>query len=82
MCPFLGWCIGEGVEAPRPGAATKAPDITVATIKEVDSEGDGVVDSEEDPLGEGSVDFAVDSFRYRNGFLKQVSVAVLSHGAE
>lgn len=82
MCPFLGWCIGEGVEAPRPGAATKAPDITVATIKEVDSEEDVVVDSEEDPLGEGSVDFAVDSFRYRNGFLKQVSVAVLSHGAE
>ena len=49
MCPFLGWCIEEGVEAPRQGAATKAPDITVATIKEVDSEGDGVVDSEEDP---------------------------------
>ena len=46
MCPFLGWCIGEGVEAPRPGAATKAPDITGATIKEVDSEGDVVVDSE------------------------------------
>ena len=51
------------MEAPRPGAATKAPDITVATIKEVDSEGGVVVDSEEDPLGEGSVDFVVDSFR-------------------
>ena len=58
------------MEAPRQGEVTKAPDITVATIKEVDSEGDVVVDSEEDPLGEGSVDFVVDSFRYRNGFLK------------
>lgn len=52
------------MEAPRPGAATKAPDITVATIKEVDSE--------EDPLGEGSVDFVVDSFRYRNRFNKLI----------
>ena len=60
------------MEAPRPGAATKAPDITGATIKEVDSEGDVVVDSEEDPLGEGSVDFVVDSFRYRNRFNKFV----------
>lgn len=60
------------MEAPRPGAATKAPDITGATIKEVDSEGDVVVDSEEDPLGEGSVDFVVDSFRYRNRFNKSV----------
>ena len=60
------------MEAPRPGAATKAPDITGATIKEVDSEGDVVVDSEEDPLGEGSVDFVVDSFRYRNRFNKLV----------
>ena len=58
------------MEALHPGVATKAPDITVATIKEVDSEGDVVVDSEGDPLGEGSVDFVVDSFRYRNGFLK------------
>ena len=60
------------MEAPRPGAATKAPDITGATIKEVDSEGDVVVDSEENPLGEGSVDFVVDSFRYRNRFNKLV----------
>lgn len=60
------------MEAPRPGAATKAPDITGATIKEVDSEGDVVVDSEEDPLGEGSVDFVVDNFRYRNRFNKLV----------
>lgn len=52
------------MEAPRPGAATKAPDITVATIKEVDSE--------EDPLGEGSVDFVVDGFRYRNRFNKLI----------
>ena len=58
------------MEAPRQGEATKAPDITVATIKEVDSEEDVVVDSEEDPLGEGSVDFVVDSFRYRNRFNK------------
>lgn len=58
------------MEAPRPGVATKVPDITVATIKEVDSEGDVVVDSEGDPHGEGSVDFVVDSFRYRNGFVK------------
>ena len=43
------------MEAPRPGAATKAPDITVATIKEVDSDGH--------PLGEVSADFVVDSFR-------------------
>ena len=60
------------MEAPRQGEATKAPDITVATIKEVDSEGDVVVVSEEDPLGEGSVDFVVDSFRYRNRFNKFV----------
>ena len=52
------------MEVPHQGAATKAQGITAATVKEADSEGDAVVDSEGDPLGEGSVDFVVDSFRH------------------
>ena len=45
---------------PLPDAATKAPGITVETVKGVDSV---AVGSEEDPLGEGFADFAVDIIR-------------------
>lgn len=46
--------------APLPDVVTKAPGITVETIKGVDS---AAVDSEGDPLGEDFVGFAVDSIR-------------------
>lgn len=50
----------------RPGVATKAQGITMETIKVVASVEGGAGDSEEVPLGEDFVDFAVDSFRASN----------------